>query len=116
MRKVLDLIWGEWEQKYFSENQKKDSTRLSTNCPTGKSRTRRSDDPPTVFSHAFFKNFVRSTTPFLVGAALDFVGVVGEVNVLDQGAALEHGGRALQLQIPGGLFRRSGLGSVAHQQ
>src|SRR6266436_8387539 len=22
MRKVLDLIWGEWEQKYFSENQK----------------------------------------------------------------------------------------------
>src|SRR6266478_5465279 len=22
MRKVLDLIWGKWEQKYFSENQK----------------------------------------------------------------------------------------------
>jgi len=22
MRKSLDLIWGEWEQKYFSENQK----------------------------------------------------------------------------------------------
>src|SRR6202158_1511279 len=22
MRKVLDLIWGEWEQEYFSENQK----------------------------------------------------------------------------------------------
>jgi hypothetical protein len=22
MRKVLDVIWGEWEQKYFSENQK----------------------------------------------------------------------------------------------
>jgi hypothetical protein len=22
MRKVLDLIWGAWEQKYFSENQK----------------------------------------------------------------------------------------------
>jgi hypothetical protein len=37
MPKVLDLIWGEWEQKYFSENQKKDSTRLSTNRPTGKS-------------------------------------------------------------------------------
>jgi FMN-dependent NADH-azoreductase len=35
MRKVLDLIWGEWEQKYFSENQKKDSTPLSRNRPTG---------------------------------------------------------------------------------
>jgi hypothetical protein len=22
MRKILDVIWGEWEQKYFSENQK----------------------------------------------------------------------------------------------
>src|SRR5258705_3757072 len=22
MRKILDLIWGKWEQKYFSENQK----------------------------------------------------------------------------------------------
>src|SRR5258705_2180938 len=22
MRKVLDLIWGAWERKYFSENQK----------------------------------------------------------------------------------------------
>jgi hypothetical protein len=22
MPKVLDLIWGKWEQKYFSENQK----------------------------------------------------------------------------------------------
>jgi hypothetical protein len=22
MRKVLEVIWGEWEQKYFSENQK----------------------------------------------------------------------------------------------
>jgi len=30
----------------------------------------------------------------LVGTALDFVGVVGEVNASDQGAALEHGGRA----------------------
>jgi hypothetical protein len=40
MRKVLDLIWDKWEQKYFSENQKKDSTRLSTNGPTGKSAGR----------------------------------------------------------------------------
>jgi hypothetical protein len=40
MRKVLDLIWGVWEQKYFSENQKKDSTRLSTTRPTGKSPDR----------------------------------------------------------------------------
>jgi hypothetical protein len=37
MATVLDLIWGKWEQKYFSENQKKDSTALSTSCPTGKS-------------------------------------------------------------------------------
>jgi hypothetical protein len=37
MRKILDVIWGDWEQEYFSENQKKDSTRLSTNRPTGKS-------------------------------------------------------------------------------
>src|SRR6266436_4908323 len=37
MRRVLELIWGKWEQKYFSENQKKDSTALSTNRPTGKS-------------------------------------------------------------------------------
>jgi hypothetical protein len=34
MARVLELIWGKWEQKYFSENQKKDST---TNSPTGKS-------------------------------------------------------------------------------
>jgi hypothetical protein len=31
------LIWGKWEQNYFSENPKKDSTALSTNRPTGKS-------------------------------------------------------------------------------
>jgi hypothetical protein len=37
MRKVLDVIWGAWEQKYFSEEPKKDSTALSTNRPTGKS-------------------------------------------------------------------------------
>src|SRR6266852_3282414 len=37
MRKVLDLIWGKWEQKYLSENQKYDSTHLSRNSPTGKS-------------------------------------------------------------------------------
>jgi hypothetical protein len=35
----------------------------------------------------------------LVGAALDLVGVVGEVNAFDHGAALEHRGGALQLQI-----------------
>ena len=34
----------------------------------------------------------------LVGAALDLVGIVGEVNASDHGAALEHGGGALQLQ------------------
>jgi len=38
MRKVLDLIWGKCEQKYLSENQKKDSTAPSTNRPTGKSQ------------------------------------------------------------------------------
>ena len=37
MRKVLDLIGGKWEQKYFSENQKKDSTAKSERRPTGKS-------------------------------------------------------------------------------
>ena len=37
MRKVLDVIWVRWEQKYLSENPKKDSTALSTNRPTGKS-------------------------------------------------------------------------------
>src|ERR1700730_13246299 len=26
MRKILDVIWGEWKPKYFSENQKYDST------------------------------------------------------------------------------------------
>ncbi len=34
MRKVLEMIWGEWKAKYFC---KEDSTRLSTNRPTGKS-------------------------------------------------------------------------------
>jgi hypothetical protein len=34
MRKVLEMIWGVWEGKYFC---KWDSTRLSTNRPTGKS-------------------------------------------------------------------------------
>ena len=37
MAGVVNVIWGKWEQKYFSENQKKDSTALSTNRPTGKS-------------------------------------------------------------------------------
>src|SRR3979490_1873870 len=37
MRKVLDLIWGKWEQVFFRKSEKKDSTRLSTNRPTGKS-------------------------------------------------------------------------------
>jgi fumarate hydratase class II len=26
MAKILEVIWGAWEQKYFSEKQKKDST------------------------------------------------------------------------------------------
>jgi hypothetical protein len=30
MAKVLDVIWGAWEPKYFSENQKYDSTALET--------------------------------------------------------------------------------------
>src|SRR5712664_1871306 len=34
MARVLDVIWGKWEQKYFSENQKNNLTR---NSPTGKS-------------------------------------------------------------------------------
>jgi hypothetical protein len=34
MQKILDVIWGGWEPKYFSENQKYDST---GNRPTGKS-------------------------------------------------------------------------------
>ena len=34
-----------------------------------------------------------------VGSAFDLVGVVGEVNAPDHGAALQHGGRAPQLQI-----------------
>jgi hypothetical protein len=50
MRKVLDLIWGEWEQNYFSENQKKDSTRLSTNGPTGKSLEPVLLSTPSVFA------------------------------------------------------------------
>ena len=35
----------------------------------------------------------------LVGAGFDLVIIVGEVNVPDHGAALEHRGRSLQLQI-----------------
>src|SRR6266849_3317171 len=35
MRKVLEVIWGEWKQKYFCKG---DSTQ---NCPTGKSPRRR---------------------------------------------------------------------------
>src|SRR5882724_956981 len=35
----------------------------------------------------------------LVGAAFDLVSVVGEMNTPDHGAALQHGGRALQLQV-----------------
>ncbi len=34
MRKVVDVIWGRWKQKYFCKG---DSTPLSTNRPTGKS-------------------------------------------------------------------------------
>jgi len=36
MRKVLEVIWGKWEQKY-SENPKKRLDTLSTTRPTGKS-------------------------------------------------------------------------------
>jgi hypothetical protein len=50
MARVLDLIWGEWEQKYFSENQKKDSTPLSTNRPTGKSLEPVLLSTPSVFA------------------------------------------------------------------
>src|SRR5258705_10083249 len=50
MARVLDLIWGEWEQKYFSENQKKDSTPLSTNRPTGKSLESVLLSTPSVFA------------------------------------------------------------------
>src|SRR6202022_278059 len=35
----------------------------------------------------------------LVGAAFDLVFIVGEMDVPDHGAALEHGGRALQLEV-----------------
>lgn len=42
----------------------------------------------------------------LVGAAFDFVRIVREVDVFDHGAALEHGGRALQLQV---LDQRDGV-------
>jgi hypothetical protein len=38
MGKVLDLIWGEWEQEYFC---KQGWTPESTNCLTGKSPSRR---------------------------------------------------------------------------
>jgi hypothetical protein len=44
MRKVLELIWGKWEPKYFSENQKKDSTGKSERRPTGKSTELRCDE------------------------------------------------------------------------
>ena len=46
----------------------------------------------------------------LVGAAFDFVGVVGEVNASDHGAALEHSGRTLQLQI---LDQRNAVASAS---
>jgi hypothetical protein len=37
MPKVLDLIWGAWEQIFFGKSEKNDSTALSTTRPTGKS-------------------------------------------------------------------------------
>ena len=46
----------------------------------------------------------------LVGAAFDFVGVVGEVNASDHGAALQHRGGALQLQI---LDQRNAVASAS---
>src|SRR4030088_2716203 len=36
MRKVLDVIWGEWKQEYFCGEHS------TQNCPTGKSEIRRS--------------------------------------------------------------------------
>jgi hypothetical protein len=45
-----------------------------------------------------------STRPAIT--AFDLVFVVGEVNALDHGAALEHGGRAFQLQV---LDQRDGI-------
>ena len=36
----------------------------------------------------------------LVGTPLDLIGVVGEVNASDHGAALQHRGGALQLRLP----------------
>src|SRR5713101_3537298 len=44
MRKVLDLIWVRWQQIFFGKSEKKDSTALSTNRPTGKS-PRRGESP-----------------------------------------------------------------------
>src|SRR6266702_1101966 len=37
MARVLELIWVRWEQVFFGKSERKDSTRLSTNRPTGKS-------------------------------------------------------------------------------
>jgi len=37
MATVLDVIWVRWQQIFFGKSEKKDSTRLSTNRPTGKS-------------------------------------------------------------------------------
>ena len=35
--RVIDVIWGKWEPKYFSEKPKNNLTRHSTSRPTGKS-------------------------------------------------------------------------------
>jgi hypothetical protein len=39
MRKVLDVIWGGWEQKYLSENQKYDSTQPESKTESFQQRT-----------------------------------------------------------------------------
>src|SRR5712672_3476046 len=97
MRKVLEVFRGVRKQEYFCKGG---WTPLSTKGPTGKSQTRRSDGPPCGFLSRLLQKLGAQHQAFdLVGAALDFVGAVGEVNVLDHGAALEHCGRALQLQV-----------------
>jgi len=34
------VIWGKWQQIFFGKSEKKDSTALSTNRPSGKSPDR----------------------------------------------------------------------------
>src|SRR5882762_8081445 len=90
------MICPTGEAKYFCKG---DSTHDSKSSPMGKSPTPFRRTLTTFLSRLLQKLRAQHQALDLVGAAFDLVGIVGEVNAFDHGAAFQHRGGAFQLQV-----------------